>query len=72
MYKLASLVPAPDEELPIIGIAHTLIGNTVGETLIIDDLVVYDKNLSNKIRQTYIYVSNNINNAHNKTLNNHI
>ncbi|XP_026328888.1 cytochrome P450 4C1-like [Hyposmocoma kahamanoa] len=29
MYKLASLVPAPIEELPIVGIAHTLTGSPV-------------------------------------------
>ncbi|XP_059048275.1 cytochrome P450 4c3-like [Achroia grisella] len=28
MYKLASMIPGPKEELPIIGVAHTLVGNT--------------------------------------------
>nr|QLI62189.1 cytochrome P450 40 [Streltzoviella insularis] len=28
MYKLASLIPGPDEELPVIGVAHTLMGDT--------------------------------------------
>lgn len=31
MYELAALVPTTKEELPVIGIGHTLMGNTEGE-----------------------------------------
>lgn len=32
MYKLASLLPAPVEELPVIGSTHSLAGSAVGKS----------------------------------------
>lgn len=32
MYKLASLIPGPKDELPLIGLAHKFAGDTEGES----------------------------------------
>lgn len=45
MYKLASLLPAPVEELPIIGIARTLMGSNVGKFLYL--LIVTTRGIEN-------------------------
>lgn len=34
MYKLASLIPGTEEELPIIGVAHSLARSNIGKSLI--------------------------------------